>query len=152
MLSLLQGHCDVLMGALCTNDEEMAKKLTFLQLSRKIFWCSLAPHILSLSLCSLSLPLSPPSLPLPSLSSLSSPPSLPPLFLPSLPPSLYLLLISLSLCLSGVGAIPSPFDCYLANRGIRTLHVRMKQHQSNAFEVARFLEKSPYVEEVRYPG
>ena len=63
---------------------------------------------------------------------------------------LYELLHSLSL--SGVGAIPSPFDCYLANRGIRTLHVRMKQHQSNAFEVARFLEKSQYVEEVRYPG
>ena len=50
------------------------------------------------------------------------------------------------------GTIPSPFDCYLANRGIKTLHVRMKQHESNAFAVARFLQDSPHVEQVIYPG
>ncbi len=64
----------------------------------------------------------------------------------------YLYCVSSPITPLGVGAIPSPFDCYLANRGLRTLHVRMKQHQSNAFEVARFLEKSPFVVEVRYPG
>ena len=50
------------------------------------------------------------------------------------------------------GTIPSPFDCYLVSRGIRTLHVRMKQHESNAFAVARFLQDSPHVEQVIYPG
>ena len=52
----------------------------------------------------------------------------------------------------GVGAVPGPFDCYLANRGLKTLHVRMRQHEQNAFAVARFLQSSPYVEETIYPG
>ena len=55
-------------------------------------------------------------------------------------------------CSTGVGAVPSPFDCYLANRGLKTLHVRMRQHESNAFAVTDFLEKSPLVDEVIYPG
>jgi cystathionine gamma-lyase len=50
------------------------------------------------------------------------------------------------------GAIPSPFDCWLAQRGAKTLHVRMKEHGRNALLVARALEKSPYVKEVIYPG
>lgn len=48
--------------------------------------------------------------------------------------------------------MPSPFDCYLANRGLKTLHVRMQTHERNAFAVARFLQSSPHVEEVIYPG
>ncbi|EDV22541.1 Cystathionine gamma-lyase [Trichoplax sp. H2] len=51
-----------------------------------------------------------------------------------------------------MGIVPSPFDCYLANRGVKTLAIRMKQHQANAFAVAKFLESSPYVEKVLYPG
>jgi len=53
---------------------------------------------------------------------------------------------------NSVGAIPSPFDCYLANRGVKTLAVRMKQHEKNAMAVAKFLETHPLVEAVYYPG
>ena len=53
---------------------------------------------------------------------------------------------------TAAGAIPGPFDCYLANRGLKTLHVRMRQHEQNAFAVAHFLQSSPYVEETIYPG
>ena len=48
--------------------------------------------------------------------------------------------------------VPSAFDCYLANRGMKTLHVRMREHQKNATAIAQFLESSPYVEKVLYPG
>ena len=44
------------------------------------------------------------------------------------------------------------FDCYLANRGLKTLHLRMREHQVNATTVARFLEKNPRVERVIYPS
>lgn len=50
------------------------------------------------------------------------------------------------------GGIPSPFDCFLVNRGLKTLHLRMKQHETNAFAVARFLESHPGVLSVLYPG
>ncbi|KAI3622408.1 hypothetical protein WG66_016015 [Moniliophthora roreri] len=50
------------------------------------------------------------------------------------------------------GAVPSPFDCWLAQRGAKTLHLRMKQHGLNGLHIARFLEKEPGVEEVIYPG
>lgn len=53
---------------------------------------------------------------------------------------------------NAIGAIPSPYDCWLAQRGIKTLHLRMKQHGANALAVAHTLKKSPYVEEVIYPG
>ncbi|XP_077980971.1 cystathionine gamma-lyase-like [Glandiceps talaboti] len=53
---------------------------------------------------------------------------------------------------NALGAVPSPFDCFLANRGLKTLHVRMREHQRNAFAVARFLEKNPKVLEVIFPG
>jgi len=53
---------------------------------------------------------------------------------------------------NAVGAIPSPFDCYLANRGLKTLAVRMQQHEKNALAVAKFLEAHPLVEAVYYPG
>lgn len=50
------------------------------------------------------------------------------------------------------GAVPSPFDCYLVNRGIKTLHVRMKQHFENAQQCAKFLLSHPMVEKINYPG
>jgi len=50
------------------------------------------------------------------------------------------------------GAVPSPFDCYLVNRGLKTLHVRMKEHEKNAMAVAKHLENSPHVKTVYYPG
>ena len=50
------------------------------------------------------------------------------------------------------GAVPSPFDCYMTVRGIKTLPYRMRGHYQNAVLLADFLEKSPYVEKVFYPG
>ncbi|KAI9341160.1 Cys/Met metabolism PLP-dependent enzyme-domain-containing protein [Obelidium mucronatum] len=53
---------------------------------------------------------------------------------------------------NSIGGVPSPFDCFLANRGCKTLAVRMRQHQENALFVAHYLESSPFVERVIYPG
>jgi cystathionine beta-lyase/cystathionine gamma-synthase len=51
-----------------------------------------------------------------------------------------------------VGAVPSPFDSWLTLRGVKTLAIRMKQHELNAFQVARFLKNQPNVLEVFFPG
>ena len=80
----INGHGDVIMGVLLTNDDKLAAKLRFLQ--------------------------------------------------------------------NSCGAVPAPFDCYMANRGMKTLHLRMVRHNSNALKVAQFLEKHPMVGKVRYPG
>jgi len=53
---------------------------------------------------------------------------------------------------NAMGVVPSPFDCFLANRGAKTLKVRMMQHQTNAMAVATFLESHPCIERVFYPG
>jgi cystathionine gamma-synthase len=50
------------------------------------------------------------------------------------------------------GSIPSPFDCWLLLRGIRTLPWRMRAHCENAMLVARYLETHPAIEKVHYPG
>mmetsp|Transcript_6602 Transcript_6602/g.12814 ORF Transcript_6602/g.12814 Transcript_6602/m.12814 type:complete len:415 (-) Transcript_6602:332-1576(-) len=50
------------------------------------------------------------------------------------------------------GAVPSPFDCYLALRGLKTLSVRMEASMRNSQKVAEFLEKHPLIEQVNYPG
>jgi cystathionine beta-lyase/cystathionine gamma-synthase len=50
------------------------------------------------------------------------------------------------------GAIPSPFDCWLLLRSIKTLAIRMKQHSHNAKRVAIFLLSHPKVKKVYYPG
>lgn len=80
----LNGHSDVVGGAVATNDEALAEKLHFLQKS--------------------------------------------------------------------VGGVPSPFDCYLVLRGLKTLGVRMKRHVEAARGIAEWLEKHPRVARVRYPG
>ena len=51
-----------------------------------------------------------------------------------------------------MGGVPSPFDCWLVMRGLRTLPLRMKQHCSNAMIVAEFLATQPGVTHVYYPG
>mgnify|MGYP006266846023 CR=1 FL=1 len=51
-----------------------------------------------------------------------------------------------------LGAVPSPFDCYLALRGIRTLAVRIERAQVNARILAERLAGHPCVDRVRYPG
>ncbi|XP_065572663.1 cystathionine gamma-lyase-like [Artemia franciscana] len=80
----MNGHSDVIMGAAMTSDEEIHKKLRFLQ--------------------------------------------------------------------NAIGAVPSPFDCYLVNRSLKTLHLRMRQHMENGIKVAKFLESHPLVEKVIFPG
>lgn len=80
----LNGHSDVVMGVICTNNEELNKRLKYLQ--------------------------------------------------------------------NASGMVPSPFDSFLANRGLKTLHIRMREHQKNAMAVAKFLEASPQVTRVIYPG
>jgi len=51
-----------------------------------------------------------------------------------------------------IGSVMSPFDAYLALRGVKTLAVRMRQHCGSALQVARFLERHPRVDRVIYPG
>jgi cystathionine gamma-synthase len=50
------------------------------------------------------------------------------------------------------GAVPSPFDCWLILRGMRTLPWRMRAHSENALKVATFLAQHRQVERVHYPG
>ena len=50
------------------------------------------------------------------------------------------------------GITGSPFDSFITTRGLRTLSVRMKQHEENAFAVVGYLNKHPDVEQVFYPG
>jgi cystathionine gamma-synthase len=56
-----------------------------------------------------------------------------------------------SIQMSG-GAVPSPFECWLTMRGIRTLSVRVNAQSANALALAEFLENHPKVEAVHYPG
>jgi len=51
-----------------------------------------------------------------------------------------------------IGAVPSPFDCWLTILGIKTLDLRMKKHTENAQSVAEFLEGHPKINAVTYPG
>ncbi len=51
-----------------------------------------------------------------------------------------------------VGAVPSPFDCYMVLRGLKTLAVRMKRHVESATSIASWLEGHAQVERVLYPG
>jgi cystathionine beta-lyase/cystathionine gamma-synthase len=53
---------------------------------------------------------------------------------------------------NAVGAVPSPFDCWLLLRGIKTLALRVERHCQNAMEVARALQGNRAVRRVHYPG
>jgi cystathionine gamma-synthase len=53
---------------------------------------------------------------------------------------------------NAVGAVPGPLDCFLVQRGVKTLAVRMERHCANAEAVAAFLAEHPRVAAVRYPG
>ncbi len=53
---------------------------------------------------------------------------------------------------NSVGAIAGPFDSFLAMRGLKTLHLRMRAHCAGALELAGWLEKHPAIERVIYPG
>lgn len=53
---------------------------------------------------------------------------------------------------NAIGATLSPFDSWLVVRGLKTLHVRMKQHDSNAKELVSYMENEPLIEDVLYAG
>ena len=53
---------------------------------------------------------------------------------------------------NAIGGVQGPFDSFLALRGLKTLHLRMKAHCENAQAIAEYLEKHPKVERVAYPG
>ncbi len=53
---------------------------------------------------------------------------------------------------NAAGAIPGPMDCFLVLRGIKTLHLRMRQHCENAKQIAHYLQSHPKVEKVYWPG
>jgi len=53
---------------------------------------------------------------------------------------------------NAAGAVPGPWDCWLALRGTKTLHVRMAAHNANGLRIARWLEGQPKVRKVYYPG
>ncbi|OQE31490.1 hypothetical protein PENSTE_c001G08380 [Penicillium steckii] len=53
---------------------------------------------------------------------------------------------------NAIGAVPSPFDCWLAHRGLKTLHLRAREATKNATTVAKALEASQQVISVNYPG
>lgn len=53
---------------------------------------------------------------------------------------------------NSMGAVPAPMDCWLVMRGVKTLAVRMRQHEENAKALASFLDDHPKVGSVIYPG
>lgn len=53
---------------------------------------------------------------------------------------------------NSMGIVPSPFDCYQVNRGLKTLALRMQQHNKNGLIVANYLNNHPKVEKVLHPG
>ncbi|MFQ5868287.1 MAG: trans-sulfuration enzyme family protein [Candidatus Zixiibacteriota bacterium] len=53
---------------------------------------------------------------------------------------------------NAAGAVLSPFDSFLILRGIKTLAIRMREHERNAIRIAEYLESHPKVEKVIYPG
>lgn len=80
----INGHCDVLLGAVCTNNAELFGRMKYFQ--------------------------------------------------------------------NAIGNVPSPFDCYLTLRGIKTLPLRMQRHSENALRIATALSDHPAVKHVIYPG
>ena len=53
---------------------------------------------------------------------------------------------------NAIGAVPSAFDCWLAHRGLKTLHLRAREASCNAHSIAKSLASSPHTFLVNYPG
>ena len=53
---------------------------------------------------------------------------------------------------NATGAVPSPFDCWLTLRGLKTLELRMQRHEENAIAIANALNGHPLVRRVYFPG
>ena len=58
----------------------------------------------------------------------------------------------LQFIVNAAGAVPGPFDCWLALRGTKTLHLRMERHDSNGRAIAKFLAERVGEDKVLYPG
>lgn len=58
----------------------------------------------------------------------------------------------LSFLQNAIGCVPSPFDCWLAHRGLKTLHLRAREASTNATLIAKTLQASPNIVAVNYPG
>lgn len=58
----------------------------------------------------------------------------------------------LSFLQNAIGSVPSPFDCWLSHRGLKTLHLRVKTASENASALATLLSQSRHVLQVNYPG
>lgn len=52
---------------------------------------------------------------------------------------------------NSAGAVPGPFDCFIAHRGLKTLDLRMKKHCRNALKIAKWLQQRDDIEKVIYP-
>jgi len=52
---------------------------------------------------------------------------------------------------NSAGAVPGPFDCFIAHRGIKTLPLRMQKHSENAYTIAKYLESRSDIKKVIYP-
>lgn len=53
---------------------------------------------------------------------------------------------------NAAGAVPGPMDCFLTLRGIKTLHLRMERHESNARKIYEYIKRQPAVRRIFYPG
>ena len=106
----VNGHADVTMGAISTDDKDLHTQLKMLQISKTRY--------------------------LPAITGSRS---------------FYGTRYSM-VCISAIGVTPSPFDCYLVMRGLKTLSCRMRQHEQSAFRVAQYLDQHEMVEKVLYPG
>lgn len=53
---------------------------------------------------------------------------------------------------NAAGAVPGPFECWLCLRSVKTLAIRMKQHEANAMTIAQALEHHPAIKAIHYPG
>ena len=51
-----------------------------------------------------------------------------------------------------VGAVPSPFDCWITQRSLKTLSIRMQAHNKNAHQVAKFLQSNKKIKQIYFPG
>ena len=51
-----------------------------------------------------------------------------------------------------IGSVPSPFDCWIVQRSLKTLSIRMKKHNQNAYKIASFLKTANQVKAIYYPG
>lgn len=58
----------------------------------------------------------------------------------------------LRFCQNAVGAVPGPFDCFLALRGLKTLAVRMERHEQNGRKIVEYLQSKKQVKRLYYPG